>query len=88
MVLSMTEDGSIRVSPTDVFAKYRAQTEQELTRLRYALAQAETAVDVVRAERDDLRQQLSRGAGLPSLSEQLRVPEFPDDSTREFQRQP
>ena len=88
IVTSMTEDGSIRVSPQDVFRKYREQTEAELARLRYALAQAETAVDTVVVERDELRRQLSAGAGLPSLASQFAGPAGPDDSdlTREFPR--
>ncbi len=57
----MTEDGStINVSVDAVYAKYREQTDAELSRLRHALASAETAVDTLVAERAELRAEVSR----------------------------
>ena len=90
---SMTEDaGTIQVNTNDVFARYRSSTEAELTRMRLALAQAETAVDVVQRENDELRRQLRANqpgplarqfAGLPEVD-----PSFDDALTREMPRQP
>jgi hypothetical protein len=89
----MTEDaGTIQVNTNDVFARYRSSTEAEMTRMRLALAQAETAVDVVQRENDELRRQLRSNQPGP-LARQLSVPEYPDSAfddalTREMPRQP
>lgn len=89
----MTEDaGTINVNVNDVFARYRQTAESELTRLRYALAQAETAVDTVRAERDELARQLRANRPSPLAQQFAGLPEadpaFEDALTREMPRQP
>lgn len=78
----------IQVNPTDVFARYRANAEAEMTRLRLALAQAETAVDAAIAERDEMSRQLRSNRPGPLAQQFAGLPPAPDDDalTREMPR--
>lgn len=74
----MTEDGTIvNVSVDAVFKKYREQTEAELSRLRYAVAQSETAIDILVSERDEARSDAGRARS--ELSETQRQQALPTE---------
>lgn len=60
----MTEERAINVSTDEVWRRYQQEAEAELGRMRFALAQANVAIETVVAERNEMADQLKRQARL------------------------